>query len=413
MEKLPDKPDGCVISEAIDSDGITLRWWPIKAGLSHYAGAAFIAVMTCLVTGGCIAMATSYFRGGGGIGPGCCAAFVVFGGWAFFAVILIRHLWIMLRPDQPGLVRLQPQWLRYAPERSKVKAGKQDMPWPFHNSPPGAPHPRRAAVPRAQIHGVALERVCERQRLILDCRADRIEIGADLGAADREWLHAVLQRWLSPSGDAGFAVRETSDAQGIETSSAKPPGCAIEEQVDAEGVTLRWPPPAPGLKVYAVAGMYALFLGPLTLGLSITACSILFNPAGGLSGCFIFVWCLLAFVGACLVYGIWTLVRADRPESVRLEPERLRYEPGRSKAKSFQEWFESPRPKAGTPSPPAPRPVVVKRAEIRGFVLDRVGERQRLSFEFGNERVEIGAFLREPEREWLHAILRRWLSPGE
>jgi hypothetical protein len=50
--------------------------------------------------------------------------------------------------------------------------------------------------------------------------------------------------------------------------------------------------------------------------------------------------------------------------------------------------------------------------EIRGFVLDRVGERQRLTFDRGADRVEIGADLREPEREWLFAVLHRWHAPN-
>jgi hypothetical protein len=42
------------------------------------------------------------------------------------------------------------------------------------------------------------------------------------------------------------------------------------------------------------------------------------------------------------------------------------------------------------------------------LLLDRVGERQRLTVDGGGERVEIGHALREPEREWLHEVLRAW-----
>ena len=42
------------------------------------------------------------------------------------------------------------------------------------------------------------------------------------------------------------------------------------------------------------------------------------------------------------------------------------------------------------------------------FVLERVGERQRLRVDHGAERVEIGYLLREPEREWLAVQLQRW-----
>ncbi|MEZ6126174.1 MAG: hypothetical protein R3C49_23845 [Planctomycetaceae bacterium] len=44
------------------------------------------------------------------------------------------------------------------------------------------------------------------------------------------------------------------------------------------------------------------------------------------------------------------------------------------------------------------------------FVLERVGERQRLRFDIGADRIEIGNLLREPEREWLAAQLNEWLA---
>jgi hypothetical protein len=56
--------------------------------------------------------------------------------------------------------------------------------------------------------------------------------------------------------------------------------------------------------------------------------------------------------------------------------------------------------------------VDVARSDIPGFVLERVGERQRLCFDRGADRLEIGARLREPEREWLFAVLQRWHAPN-
>jgi len=45
---------------------------------------------------------------------------------------------------------------------------------------------------------------------------------------------------------------------------------------------------------------------------------------------------------------------------------------------------------------------------INQFVLERVGERQRLRVDFGADRIEIGGLLREPEREWLAEELNKW-----
>jgi hypothetical protein len=88
----------------------------------------------------------------------------------------------------------------------------------------------------------------------------------------------------------------------------------------------------------------------------------------------------------------------------------LRYDPGRSPYNPWQQygWWGWGHPAALKPTPAAE----VARSDIRGFVLERVGERQRLCFDQGADRLEIGAGLREPEREWLFAVLRKWHSPN-
>jgi len=43
-------------------------------------------------------------------------------------------------------------------------------------------------------------------------------------------------------------------------------------------------------------------------------------------------------------------------------------------------------------------------------LLERVGEHQRLTVDVGADRIEIGEFLREPEREWLAQVLQLWFA---
>lgn len=70
----------------------------------------------------------------------------------------------------------------------------------------------------------------------------------------------------------------------------------------------------------------------------------------------------------------------------------------------------------GTPLPPAH--LIRKRYNfpadsIGAFTLERVGERQRLRVDHGADRLEVGALLREPEREWLAEQLVKWQSSQE
>ena len=52
--------------------------------------------------------------------------------------------------------------------------------------------------------------------------------------------------------------------------------------------------------------------------------------------------------------------------------------------------------------------VEIGKNELGPVVLHRAGERQRLYFDNGADRIEIGEHLREPEREWLAAVIEAW-----
>jgi hypothetical protein len=122
---------------------------------------------------------------------------------------------------------------------------------------------------------------------------------------------------------------------------------------------------------------------------------------GGLQGIDYFLAGLFVFwaVGGILVArGLWDLLRPTRPESVRLGVDTFRHDPERAPLGPSRKSSAFGRSK----------PMEVNRVELAGFALDRDGERQRLSFDRGGERVEIGPCLREPEREWLHQVLETW-----
>src|SRR5262249_38413534 len=108
--------------------------------------------------------------------------------------------------------------------------------------------------------------------------------------------------------------------------------------------------------------------------------------------------------------GFWTLVgglcawallasfRPARPESVRLESGVMRHDPGGRR----RCWAR----------PGGEGLIQVARSDGRGFGLESVGGRSRLPIDRGIGRLEIGAGLREPDREWLFAVLQTWHSPN-
>jgi len=50
-------------------------------------------------------------------------------------------------------------------------------------------------------------------------------------------------------------------------------------------------------------------------------------------------------------------------------------------------------------------------SDIQNLTLDRIGQRQRLYFDYKSQRIEIGKGLAEPEREWLYRVLQDHLAP--
>jgi hypothetical protein len=196
----------------------------------------------------------------------------------------------------------------------------------------------------------------------------------------------------------------------VGTLPDKPAGCIIEESTDPEGITLWWPTPTPGLGRYPMAAFIAFWLCGWAVGWVAVAGQIVRGGNGG-PQVFLVGWLGAWTVGGGFaIWSLWAMLRPTRPESLRLEAEELRYNPGRRPYNPWQQhgWW-------GWGHPTAPNPthaVEVARSAISGFVLERIGERQRLCFDRGADRLEVGAGLREPEREWLFAVLRRWHTPS-
>lgn len=181
-----------------------------------------------------------------------------------------------------------------------------------------------------------------------------------------------------------------------------PPDSEIAVAVEADGVTLSWPAYKSGHARYAGAGFLAFWLCGWAVGWFFAARTTVLGQGHP----FLFLWFALWTVGGgFVVWKLWEIVRSVRPEFVRLGPDRLQYDPGRgpSEERSCAE-LPSGAVVPVTPSPPAE----AARSAVRGFVVDRVNDRERLYFDLDGRRVEIGGCLTESERAWLFVVLRQW-----
>jgi hypothetical protein len=190
-----------------------------------------------------------------------------------------------------------------------------------------------------------------------------------------------------------------------------PAGSIIEQRETAAGVTLAWRLPGGDSSRFFSAAFILFWLCLWTFGGAMAAL-FLVTGAWGWAKLFLLAWLGLWAVGeVTAVCSLWALLRPPRPESVTLGAEAFRYDPGYlPTAESADGRGAQPGSSLRWPGHwPARRSVIeVARDEVKEFVLERVGERQRLCFDHGADRVEIGPCLREPEREWLWAVLESW-----
>lgn len=189
----------------------------------------------------------------------------------------------------------------------------------------------------------------------------------------------------------------------------KPAGSIIEERHEPGELILIWKLPTRRLVRLPTAIFLLFWLGGWSVGWFVVFTIIV---GGGLPWFAIIFLC--CWLGAWTAGGIYAfavlrvLFRPTRSECISLGFDSFLHDPGWSYnpftgVHSFSNyvvyWKEIFKSR---------RPIQVPKAELKSFILDHVGERQRLAFDCGANRIEIGAELREPEREWLFQVLEAW-----
>jgi hypothetical protein len=185
----------------------------------------------------------------------------------------------------------------------------------------------------------------------------------------------------------------------------KPAGSTIEVRENPDGVTLQWPLPYDRRRQYDDAIGVGIWLCFWAVGEIIAPYALVTELLdGGPEWRHLFIGAWLGgwtIAGAVVIRIIWGALWPTRPESVKLGVDSFQHVPG---------WVP-PVPKERLRWQPLfwwPKPLEVGRAELKGFFLDRVGGRQRLYFDHGADRVDIGDTLSESERVWLHTVLETW-----
>lgn len=196
----------------------------------------------------------------------------------------------------------------------------------------------------------------------------------------------------------------------------KPAGSVIEEIEEIDGRVYRWNPYSGKFFRY----LLAIFLFVWLIGWGIALVSNLYSFIGmpnGVDRDFLFRWLgVWIFLGAMVGTTLYLLIRPVRHESITLGRSHFRYDPGSFPLGMLMNPVYLLR-RRNLIFPLnlllRPRmPIELAKQDVGSFTLGRVrewfGERQRLCFKYRANRIEIGENLREPEREWLAAVIQSW-----
>lgn len=217
----------------------------------------------------------------------------------------------------------------------------------------------------------------------------------------------VKVRWAGSAIGLGVGM--------LEQLPEKPPDSLVVERETPSGRILAWNLPVPGwLRVlrlwYVVFAVSWLCCWPFGLLLMSAGLFIGSIPAP--------VWLLgMALwipLGCFMAKALWVLIHPIRPESVTLESNVFRYDPGSLPALLF--WFRWGRLFYCHPYPD-PYEILDKwyrtahatpRTELLVLNPGQWENPRRLAFHQDGRQVEIGRGLPEADREWLRSVIEAW-----
>lgn len=191
----------------------------------------------------------------------------------------------------------------------------------------------------------------------------------------------------------------------------KPHGSTIEEIDEFDGRIYRWRPPSGGPLRYFMAAFLGFWLCGWAVGFVVAAVALL-HEADAPRG-FLVLWLAGWSLGGIMaIFMLYLLFRPPHRESVALKHDTFHYDSGTSAPMPFfNPWYAmrhaNPNEAFGRMFRRRKR-IAVSKSDLGSVVLERVGERQRLVFDHGADRIEIGEHLREPEREWLADVIATW-----
>jgi serine/threonine protein kinase len=221
-------------------------------------------------------------------------------------------------------------------------------------------------------------------------------------------LQQIEKQTARGAARRGRSVKKRKVGRPQLSRSPKPRGSRITERSTSDGCTLKWPLPGSGVQDY-LPHVFSLCAAGYWIYQSLSLFWL--NPrAFGMTSLLCFAWPLFVLVP------MLRFVKPSRPEKITLGRDYFRHDLGRpggfmAAADRYRNQGVDGRPwwrqLLGLPLL-----VEISKDELEQIVLERVGGQLRIRYDFGADRVEIGRYLGEPEKEWLAQVIREWQKSG-
>jgi hypothetical protein len=183
-----------------------------------------------------------------------------------------------------------------------------------------------------------------------------------------------------------------------------PKGSKIQVQRDMHSTSYVWKNDGRSLGEYVGTAFLLFWFCGWTFGGIMALLHLMSGTLDTKGTLFFLAWLIGWVLGETYVGTILYLsLRRRKPSVLTLSPGLMRFETGTTV--SDRELRSGRLPRAVLPKC-RNRVYEIETCQLKSLKLDRVGERQRLTFDYGGERIEIGQTLSEPEREWLHQTLK-------
>lgn len=190
-----------------------------------------------------------------------------------------------------------------------------------------------------------------------------------------------------------------------------PKGSQIEVKNDFDRITLLWKRPTGGafrlfVILFLLFWLCGWFVGFVSAGKEVLA---------GKGDAFLHAWLAgWTVAGIFVSVVLYLLIRPQTPESMTLDRNGVTYYTGSLPPMYAMQFFFPFYSKSKCRANPfsllfcRPKTYAFDKSVCPEFVLEGLGDEQRLRFDDGADRVVIGESLKEPEREWLAMVLTEW-----